>query len=293
MDLLYGNTILTYVTNGNVVEIIQLREILIASLGLIFIPKDIKIDIEDIIGRTKFLPNIPNNMLEQKTDTINKLNNMSETISEIADVYKDVATTVIDEEKIEEDKQIFIDAFLDCAQNISENNILIEDITNLKNGILDEIFDILLKNEEITENDLINIFAEKNTYILSVDDKELRHEAEKNIFEIIKNINYTYKLSKLNFVLKKQINENKKTISNQLDGVSKVISNLAENISEKNNQKKQEDELLILLKQKGINAINIKINQDENKKYIIDIYSIMLDEVSEELENKKNRRNFK
>ena len=80
MDLLYGNTILTYVTNGNVVEIIQLREILIASLGLIFIPKDIKIDIEDIIGRTKFLPNIPNNMLEQKTDTINKLNNMSETI---------------------------------------------------------------------------------------------------------------------------------------------------------------------------------------------------------------------
>ena len=287
MDLLYGNTILTYVTNGNVVEIIQLREILIASLGLIFIPKDIKIDIEDIIGRTKFLPNIPNNMLEQKTDTINKLNNMSETISEIADVYKDVATTVIDEEKIEEDKQIFIDAFLDCAQNISENNILIEDITNLKNGILDEIFDILLKNEEITENDLINIFAEKNTYILSVDDKELRHEAEKNIFEIIKNINYTYKLSKLNFVLKKQINENKKTISNQLDGVSKVISNLAENISEKNNQKKQEDELLILLKQKGINAINIKINQDENKKYIIDIYSIMLDEVSEELEKTK------
>ena len=135
MDLLYGNTILTYVTNGNVVEIIQLREILIASLGLIFIPKDIKIDIEDIIGRTKFLPNIPNNMLEQKTDTINKLNNMSETISEIADVYKDVATTVIDEEKIEEDKQIFIDAFLDCAQNISENNILIEDITNLKTDI--------------------------------------------------------------------------------------------------------------------------------------------------------------
>lgn len=45
--------------------------------------------------------------------------------------------------------------------------------------------------------------------------------------------------------------------------------------------------MLILLKQKGINAINIKINQDENKKYIIDIYSIMLDEVSEELEKTK------
>ena len=160
MDLLYGNTILTYVTNGNVVEIIQLREILIASLGLIFIPKDIKIDIEDIIGRTKFLPNIPNNMLEQKTDTINKLNNMSETISEIAQSYKEVAATTIetDEELEEDSKNSFKEELLNNIEDFTDN-LLYEDIIDFNENILDDIYEILEDKEEINKEELIQVFG--------------------------------------------------------------------------------------------------------------------------------------
>ena len=43
-----GNAILTYVTNGNTVPIITIREILVASLGLLLLPKNVEIDISDI-----------------------------------------------------------------------------------------------------------------------------------------------------------------------------------------------------------------------------------------------------
>ena len=51
-----GNAILTYVANGNTIAVITIREILIASLGLLLIPKNVNIDISDIVGKTKLLP---------------------------------------------------------------------------------------------------------------------------------------------------------------------------------------------------------------------------------------------
>ena len=61
----------------------------------------------------------------------------------------------------------------------------------------------------------------------------------------------SYKISKSNFVWQKKFEENKKNIETQLQGVSKAISSIAENI-EKNikneeqysNEKKQVIELL-------------------------------------------------
>ena len=51
-----GNGVLTYFANGNTVPVITIREILIASLGLLAMPKNIDINIYDIVGRTKMLP---------------------------------------------------------------------------------------------------------------------------------------------------------------------------------------------------------------------------------------------
>ena len=51
-----GNAILTYVANGNTLPVITIREILIAALGLLVIPNDTKINIEDIIPQVKCFP---------------------------------------------------------------------------------------------------------------------------------------------------------------------------------------------------------------------------------------------
>ena len=91
-----GNAILTYVANGNTVPVITIREILIASLGLLVLPKNINIDISDIVGRTKYLPTTGGQIEGDTEDTIYKLNTVSETISDIAKSYNEVAATTIE-----------------------------------------------------------------------------------------------------------------------------------------------------------------------------------------------------
>ena len=85
-----GNAILTYVANGNTVPIITIREILIASLGLLVIPKKVNIDITEIINTTKCLPTAAGR-LEEKKKTANKLNSVSETIMDMANSYNEAA----------------------------------------------------------------------------------------------------------------------------------------------------------------------------------------------------------
>ena len=92
---------------------------------------------------------------------------------------------------------------------------------------------------------------------------------------MLKAINYTYKISKLNFVWKKKMVQSRKNVSQELNGVSKVISTLAEDITEKveKTYQKQKEEIRILLKQKNIELKDIEIKQEKNGKYLINIYT--------------------
>ena len=84
----------------------------------------------------------------------------------------------------------------------------------------------------------------------------------------------SYKISKSNFVWQKKFDENKKNIETQLHGVSKAISNIAENI-EKNikneeyysNEKRQ---IIELLKQREIGIQEISIQKED--RFLIEIY---------------------
>lgn len=51
-----GNLVLSYVQNGNTQEIIYLKEIIIASLGLLLVPKRIQINVADFFGKEMYLP---------------------------------------------------------------------------------------------------------------------------------------------------------------------------------------------------------------------------------------------
>ena len=251
-------------------------------------PKRIDLRIENLIPNSKLLPNNRNRMLEENEAAIYKLNNVSETISEIATTYKEVATTVIDSEEsiYEENRNIFIDEFLNNISELSDS-VIYEEVTNLENGVLDDIFKVLVEKEEIELSDLSEIFAKRNSYILGVSDKETNKYIEDDISEMIKAMNYTYKISKLSYAWKQRINENKQTLSKQLDGVSKVISTVAEELESKaeeiNNTKREEIE--ILLKQKEIRVSDLTIRKEKNGKHVITLYTKQEDEIAEELEN--------
>ncbi len=83
-----GNIVLAYVSNGYTVELIHFKEILIASIGLLAVPKSMKINIEEFMGNSKFLPVFPERALNKSRETAERLNNVSETIQEMATIYK-------------------------------------------------------------------------------------------------------------------------------------------------------------------------------------------------------------
>ena len=75
----------------------------------------------------------------------------------------------------------------------------------------------------------------------------------------------------MNFQWKQRLHENKKVISKQLKGVSKAISEIAENMGKEKTKdySTQEKEIKELLKQKEILVKEIKLRQNKSKKYKI------------------------
>ena len=272
VGFLIGNIILTYISNGNTVAIIHLKEILIASLGLLLVPKNIKIDIQDIIGKTKYLPVGKERVLEANKEAVYKLNTVSETISEIAKTYDDNKEDIVEtRESLEkENKETFISDLINNISGLSEN-ALYDDIVDPEEKISEDIFYKLLEKEEIDNEDLIKIFEQHNNYIVGIEENI---DLKNDIDVMVKTINYTYKISKLNFIWKKKMTQSRQNLSNELDGVSKVISTLAVDISQdtKEQYKKEKEELQVLLEQKNIILKDISIKQQDNGKYVIKVY---------------------
>mgnify|MGYP002551117842 CR=1 FL=1 len=267
-----GNIVLAYVSNGYTVELIHFKEILIASIGLLAIPKSVQINIEEFIGNSKLLPVFPDKALNKSKETAERLNNVSETIQEMAKTYK-IEENDETEKSTQSNKDIFISELLDNL-NGYENNMLYEDMVNVDGPIVDEIFKLLIDKQEIKREQLLDIFAKWNSYIVGFDDNQISKYLEDNILQMIRVINMSYKISKSNFVWQKKFDENKKNIETQLHGVSKAISNIAENI-EKNikneeyysNEKRQ---IIELLKQREIGIQEISIQKED--RFLIEIY---------------------
>ena len=276
IGFLLGNIILSYAANGNTHSVIMVQEILIAAIGLLAVPKNIKINIEDFVSDIKYLPKAPDNRLEQKEDMVYKLNNVSDAISEMANTYKEAAATVLEENEVEygKNKEIFV---TELENNISDlkDNVLYDDLVDEESPIIDDIFKLLTEKSEISQKELLKIFENHNNYILGFDDSEISHKLMDEIDKMVKAINASYRVSKINFIWKKKMVENKEAMVNQLDGISKTISNLAENITSQNSTNKENDEkeeLLNILEQKKVDVKELNIKKEKDGKIEIGIY---------------------
>ena len=211
-----GNALLTYFANGNTIPVITIREILIASLGLLLLPKNVDIDIEDLVGKTKLLPTTAG-QIEGDKETIYKLNSVSETISDMANSYREVAATTVewDEDLQEESKKQFKEELLNNIEDFTDN-VLYDDIIESEDEILDEVYKTLEEKEEITKDEFIKILEDNNNYIIGLNEEERYSEVENDINQIIKAINHTYRINKLNLVWKQKELEHKKVLANQL-----------------------------------------------------------------------------
>ena len=270
IGFLIGNGILLYASKGTATDLVVFKEALVASLGLLSIPKWAGIDVEELIKSDNMLPEYNKRGLEQSKETINQLNMVSETIKDMANTYQEKPETNM----YFKNRQSFITELLNNLDGL-EDNMLYEDMAKPENEIVNELFDILLDKQEIDREDLLKTFAKFNNYIVQYDDEKISKRMNNDIEQIVKAVNYAYKVSKSNFIWKEKVKSNKKNVQAQLDGVSKAISSIAVKMEEEIKQ----DDNFVEEKKKAITALEIKeilvdgieINKQDNR-YFIDVY---------------------
>ncbi len=266
-----GNILLAYVVNGNTVSIIYLKEIVLASLGLLFVPKSVQINIEDFFDKNLYLPVGASYNLENRTDTIYKLNTVSETINEMSRSYK-TEGAFKEENNTADSRQNFINEVEERIEN-RKDNILYEELVDNKENITSDIFDVLQDKGEVTKDDILKLLEKRNEYILGFEDFDTNMKIEEDIKSMTRLLNEIYKIGKINNLWRQKINENKKVISNQLDGVSKAISSVANSIKNDDaNFEEEKREIKLLGAQKEIEVLDINIKKDDNGRYIVNLY---------------------
>lgn len=270
-----GNILLAYVSNGYTVELIHFKEILVASIGLLALPKSFQINLEELIGNSKFLPVVPNGALNKSKQVAENLTHVSEAIKEMATSYRGVEDSEIKiQDEIDSNRKIFVTELLNNLESYKDN-MLYDDLSNPECEIVKEIFEYLVDKQEIDRKALLEIFAKCNSYIVGFDDKDISRYLEDNISQIIHVINISYKVSKNDFIWIKKVEQNKKNMGKQLTEVSKAIKNMAKDLEEETEKEKdfqnEKTQIIELLKQKDIPVEEISINKED--RFFVTIYA--------------------
>ena len=262
-----GNVFIYYLAPENINLVNNFREIIISSLVLLFIPKNIKLELEDLIGNQTLLDNKGEIRLEDKQTIIKKLNELYQSLENNFFTEQEIPKNTL--ERYQKFKEIFLDNLNDIKENI-----FYDDLTNESSNIIKDIFNESEKEDIILEENLIEIFTKNNNYIV-IEDEKIRN----NLKDIIVIINRTLKMIQIENV---KVQEHKKTkrIAQKIQTeISKSIENTTKSIFQKKENKfeKKEKELLTILCGKNIPAKNISIRNIKNGKYIIDLEMSSLD----------------
>ena len=275
IGFLIGNAILIYASRGTSTDLNIFKEILIASLGLLAVPKWVGINVEELTKNNQMLPDLNSGRtLNQSKEAINQLNMVSETIKDMADTYEETEQEETSKELHDKNKQAFIKELLNNLDGLEEN-ILYEDMAKTEGPIVSELFDTLLEKQEIDKEDILTTFANNNNYIVQYEDKKMSKIINDDVEQIVKAVNYAYKISKSNFIWEEKVKSNKKNVQAQLDGVSKAISSIATQIEEKieneNDFIEQKKKIITTLEVKDILVETIEINKIEDR-FFIEVY---------------------
>ncbi len=260
IGFILGNAILTYWVRGASPVILYFREIFVASIGLLLVPKNFKIDLEDLIGsKTKLISNSGDNRLESPNEDV------SEKLRTISDMFNQIMSTPTKDEMIENEN--FIQDFLDNLEDI-KSNIFYEEISNEENGIARDICKVLKENDIIVDKEVVEVLKQHNNYVV-MQDENIKNDLQ----EVVKIANRTLKIAQINKAKEEERKRNLKSMNKSLESVSKVIDNCAQEIVEKKQNvfTKKEQEIELLLKSKNVDVQNCKIKLLKNGKYIIEL----------------------
>lgn len=258
-----GNSILTYLYSGNIETLIYFREIFIASIGLLLVPNNISIDLEEIIGKDRMITDKGEYRLEGENEVKEKLNVVATAINEITKKYTCIEEQIDAEDSKEKYIELLISNVEDCLENI-----FYDEIHKNKDGIDADIFYVLQQKETISVIDIIEILKVHNNYIGAKTER-----IENDLKKLSEVINKTYKMYNMEVAKKEEKQKQQTKIVNELENVKNIIAEVAkETIKEENDEfKKLEKEIGIVLLKKNIEIQAVRYREIKNGKCIIDL----------------------
>ena len=259
LEVIAVNVLLNYFGNISPEIALIIKEATIATVGLLFLPKRVKIDLDELLGKHKLISNHGDNRLNGTTDEI------SEKLKSISDMFNELVK-VQDKEEIIRDEN-FIQDFLDNIENI-KSNVFYDVIADENTNIARDICKVLKEQDIIVDNDLVTILNNNNNFVI-MKDKTIKNDLQ----EVVKIANRTLKNDQIKRAKEEERKKNLASINENLKNVTKVIDKCAEEISKPKETiySKKEQEIELLLKSKGIKIHQVRLKKLKNEKHIIEL----------------------
>lgn len=275
VGFILGNVIIAYSANGGAKNIIMFQEILIAAIGLLALPKKTKINIEDILPKTKMLPEAVGK-IEASPETMLKLDSISETISQMSKNYE---------------KDTFYDNSIKIFEHAVEkhipeieDNVLYDYLTQNSEKIIIDVFNYITKEGIFTQNGLISILAKHSIYILNSDEDRTNVKVVDDVRAVVKLFNLAYEDCKKEVIWQKKISEKNRNMSQELNSVKDAIDDISKGITKESNEivgnkfENVEKKIKQNLLTNNISVNDIHIKQDDSGRLVADIYTGLCDD---------------
>ncbi len=215
IGFILGNMILAFYANGSTEVIINLREIVVASVCLFFIPKSFTIFIENLFDYDGSLTNREVKLFEK--NTIYRLGAMSEAIENIA------GEEIKEKENSSEEMQSFIKSLKESACQKCENYAKCweKNYHSMYETVFNSI-ETLQENGEIKKENLLENSICEN--------KEL----------LVDGLNFSYQIYKVNQNWQQKMNEQRSQVYKQLKEMSSAIKNIKNDMAVATSDKNEE-----------------------------------------------------
>ncbi|MCX8131225.1 MAG: stage II sporulation protein E [Clostridia bacterium] len=257
LGFVMGNTVLTLYMNGSVDVIIFLKEIVLSIFVFMLIPNKLLEKVMDLFSTE--LVNSPDKISyseRMKELTVEKLNKFSRSFKELSKTFSEISETKVVTEK--QDISSLIDRVADKVCKDCSLCLHCWD-RNFYNTyqVMFKVIEKLDNKGRVDESDIPEYFINKC----------------ERVVDFVKAINNAYEIFKVDMVWKSKIGESRELVSQQLEGLSNVVSNLAAEINMNVRFRADlEDIILSELKKAGIKASDAVVIENKWGKYEISIF---------------------
>jgi stage II sporulation protein E len=257
-----GNIYISYYTNNFSDIVARVTEMLIASVALLFLPKNLELKLENLFNKGKTLEKPYENVLDCASSIKNKIG----AISDVFDTLSNIKLDETDEDKIETREVIkkYITNYIEENCISCQNKSVCKDEEKLKLDV-DYISSKFENNEDISKD-------------------MLTFECE-NFEKLYQDLKEVYSSIKLMRIMKQKEKESSDKLSKQYKEISKLLNNISESM-EKNTTKQEKLQQVL---RNELKMYGFVIYEDEFKKENNDIEYTFVTDILTNIDKQKKQ----